>query len=727
MTVLWNESVNGDFSNDARNPTALGPLSLGSNLITAALPESPQDNLDVFSFVVPDGFIVSAINVAKLDITGFSSGFTLFLDNSQGTSVGSLNASGSGLKTGDNLFTINGFFDNGFGGPLTAGVYVFDLRAFGPTFGANAYEFDLVLSPPNTAPTAVNFTPPTTALDENTNTANRIKVADITITDDGQGTNNLSLTGTDAGVFELDGTTLYLKAGTVLDYESGKTSYSVAVNVDDPTVGTTPDLSKTFTLQVNDLVENTAPTDLALSSTTVNERVEANTSVGTFSTTDAEGGNFTYELVSGDGSTDNTSFTIDGNQLKINASPNFEAQSSYSIRVKTTDAGGLSYEEALTITVNDVNEVPIFTSGATASFAENNTGTVYTASATDPEKTTLVYSLAGTDGALFDINTNTGAVIFKATPNFEAPTDSNGDNVYDLQVTASDGTLSTSQAVAITVTDVNEAPTVTGETVSTSQNTGAPITSVTVKLGDNLSDPDANGLANAILNVTGTTNGTVSSIDQDARLVSFTPTAGFSGTASFNYTLTDAGSLVSNTATVTVEVGSVISTGNRNQDIEGNNGDDIISAGNGSDRIQGLGGNDWLSGNNGNDTLDGGDGNDSLFGGNGNDSLFGGNGTDTLLGGNGNDLLDGGNGPDILTGGAGSDQFVLNQTAGGDTITDFNVTEDRFALSGGLTFGRLSFVNIGSNTLINTGTETLATVNNVSANLLNNSSLFGSV
>ncbi|MBD2412616.1 DUF4114 domain-containing protein, partial [Nostoc calcicola FACHB-3891] len=57
----------------------------------------------------------------------------------------------------------------------------------------------------------------------------------------------------------------------------------------------------------------------------------------------------------GNGDTDNNAFTIDGNQLKIKNSPNFETQSSYKIRVKTTDASGLSYQKALTISVNDLN------------------------------------------------------------------------------------------------------------------------------------------------------------------------------------------------------------------------------------------------------------------------------------------------------------------------------------------------------------------------------------
>ncbi|MEI6762411.1 MAG: hypothetical protein WCO22_18370, partial [Betaproteobacteria bacterium] len=49
------------------------------------------------------------------------------------------------------------------------------------------------------------------------------------------------------------------------------------------------------------------------------------------------------------------------------------------------------------------------------------------------------------------------AVTFKASPNFEAPTDAGANNVYDITVTASDGVnTSAAKAVAITVTDVAE-------------------------------------------------------------------------------------------------------------------------------------------------------------------------------------------------------------------------------------------------------------------------------
>ena len=93
-----------------------------------------------------------------------------------------------------------------------------------------------------------------------------------------------------------------------------------------------------------------------------------------------------------------------------------------------------------------------FTSDTAASVAENQTA-AYMAVATDVDGDALIYSLSGTDAALFTINADTGEVSFIATPDFEAPGDDGGDNVYDITVTASDGTNSTNHNVAITVTD----------------------------------------------------------------------------------------------------------------------------------------------------------------------------------------------------------------------------------------------------------------------------------
>ena len=101
-------------------------------------------------------------------------------------------------------------------------------------------------------------------------------------------------------------------------------------------------------------------------------------------------------------------------------------------------------------------------------------------SASDPAATdadqpaaTLSYSISGgADAAKFAIDGATGALTFVSSPNFEAPTDVGANNVYNVQVTASDGTNSTNQALAITVTAVNDnAPVITSSaTVSFVEN-----------------------------------------------------------------------------------------------------------------------------------------------------------------------------------------------------------------------------------------------------------------
>ena len=64
-----------------------------------------------------------------------------------------------------------------------------------------------------------------------------MKIADITISDDSEGTHNLSLSGDDAALFEFFDGDLYLKGGTVLDFEDGNTTLDVTVLVNNSAVG----------------------------------------------------------------------------------------------------------------------------------------------------------------------------------------------------------------------------------------------------------------------------------------------------------------------------------------------------------------------------------------------------------------------------------------------------------------------------------------------------------
>jgi hypothetical protein len=101
------------------------------------------------------------------------------------------------------------------------------------------------------------------------------------------------------------------------------------------------------------------------------------------------------------------------------------------------------------------NAPPSFTSPAAVSVRENAIGVVYRPVATDPENATLTYALSGPDAARFVMNATTREVRFAVQPDFEAPADVGGNNVYDITFTVSDGTNSVALNVAITVTNVN--------------------------------------------------------------------------------------------------------------------------------------------------------------------------------------------------------------------------------------------------------------------------------
>ncbi len=102
---------------------------------------------------------------------------------------------------------------------------------------------------------------------------------------------------------------------------------------------------------------NQPPTAISLVGQNVAENQSIGTLVGTFSTSDPDGdNNHTYSLVAGAGSADNAAFSIAGNQLRTNAVFDYEAKNSYTIRVRTTDGGGATFEQSFTITIVDVNE-----------------------------------------------------------------------------------------------------------------------------------------------------------------------------------------------------------------------------------------------------------------------------------------------------------------------------------------------------------------------------------
>ncbi len=148
--------------------------------------------------------------------------------------------------------------------------------------------------------------------------------------------------------------------------------------------------------------------------------------------------------------------------------PNFEkptdegANNTYEVIVQASDTQATDTQ---TITVTVTNQQASITSDgggetASVSMAENSTGVTTVRAAAGEPSSTLGYSLAGgIDASLFTINPTTGALTFITAPNFEAPTDANADNVYEVLVQVSDGLGgSDQQALSVTVSNGNDAP-----------------------------------------------------------------------------------------------------------------------------------------------------------------------------------------------------------------------------------------------------------------------------
>lgn len=102
------------------------------------------------------------------------------------------------------------------------------------------------------------------------------------------------------------------------------------------------------------------------------------------------------------------------------------------------------------------NQPPVFTSSGTATVPENTVGVFHAATAIDPDGDTLTFSLAGgVDRARFAI-TSAGGLSFVSPPDFEAPADSNADNVYQVALAVSDGQATVTRSLSVAVTDVAE-------------------------------------------------------------------------------------------------------------------------------------------------------------------------------------------------------------------------------------------------------------------------------
>lgn len=313
----------------------------------------------------------------------------------------------------------------------------------------------------NVAPTAISLSVNT--IDENS--AAGTSVGTLTTTDDNTGDTHtytlVSGTGdTDNGAFTIVGNSLQTNGN--LDFET-QASYSVRVRSTDPYGLSTEEV---FTISVNDV--NEAPTALELSGDTLAENAAIGDAVGTLSSTDPDSGNtHTYSLVAGEGDEGNTAFQIVGDELQLAVNLDFETQTTYSVRVRTEDQDGQSFEQVLTIHVTNINEMPTEVSLSNAAVEEGLPvdTTVGTLSTTDPDSgDTHTYALIAGDGdadnasfTIVDNELRTAAVF-----------DFGAQSSYSIRVASTDqGGLTVEQILTITVTEANVAPTSVALTIDT--------------------------------------------------------------------------------------------------------------------------------------------------------------------------------------------------------------------------------------------------------------------
>ncbi len=137
----------------------------------------------------------------------------------------------------------------------------------------------------------------------------------------------------------------------------------------------------------------------------------------------------------------------------------------YDLIITAIDSQGHSVSKPVTVAVNNVNEKPVITSVSRTEVKEGQSGVVLAVSAYDPDTVDqndagLVYSLgyAGADGSRFTLDKTTGELRFVKTPDFEAPADSNHDNVYELELGVTDkaGYSSFSNLTVVVTDDKSE-------------------------------------------------------------------------------------------------------------------------------------------------------------------------------------------------------------------------------------------------------------------------------
>ena len=285
--------------------------------------------------------------------------------------------------------------------------------------------------------------------------------------------------------------------------------------------GTTDSAEATITVTVSAVNDIPTVADVAVS-TTEDTSVEM-----TLTGSDIDEDSLTFSI----GEATNGTVSLDGAVVTYTPNANFNGTDSFTYTANdgTTD----SAEATITVTVSAVNDIP--TVADVAKTTNEDTSVEMTLTGSDIDEDSLTFSIGEATNGTVILD---GAVV-TYTPN------ANFNGTDSFTYTANDGTTDSAEAtITVTVSAVNDIPTVADVAVSTTEDTSVEMTLTG-------SDIDEDSLTFSIGEAT---NGTVS---LDGAVVTYTPNANFNGTDSFTYTAND-GTTDSAEATITVTVTAVL-------------------------------------------------------------------------------------------------------------------------------------------------------------------------
>jgi fibronectin-binding autotransporter adhesin len=473
FNVVATDNGTGNLTDTQAVTVSVNDLNDNAPVITSGVTASVDENADlstvVYTATATDADVTNANKTISFSLTGTDAAA---FDIDSSTGVVTLKASADYETKASYSFSVVAT-DNGTGNltdTQAVTVSVNDLNDNAPVITSGA----------------------TASIDENADLSTVVYTATATDADgtNGNKTISFSLTGTDAAAFDIDSNTGEVTLKASADFET-KSSYSFTVVATDNGTGNLTD-TQAVTVSVNDLNDH-APVITSGATASIDENAATSTVVYTATATDADGTNANKTISFSLTGTDAAAFDIDSSTgvVTLKASADYETKASYSFSVVAIDngMGSLIDTQAVVVSINDMNEAPVMTSGAAGNVNENAaTNTViYTAVATDVDTNdSVTYSLTGDDAALLDINATTGEVTLKASANYETKAS------YRFNVVATDsgtGNLTDTQAVVVSINDVNETPVMTsGATGSVNENANV----ATVIYTATATDVDAN-------------------------------------------------------------------------------------------------------------------------------------------------------------------------------------------------------------------------------------------